>query len=1505
VNKLVVFFLLLSTISFAFIIDLPVENLNYKIEDLQGFQRINLEDGGVFDKPGAPEIPGFVFTFSLPVSNRIKEFRIINSEWEGIPGEFYLYPVQNMNIIGEPVTFVGPDSVIYNNDCYYPQSIIASFHSGNLRGYNIGQVLVFPFRYNPVIKRLEVLKRLRLEVKTGSSPSGIKPVRQTSISKSIFEKFVSKIVNAPGKGGSIFTPQSLIEENYDDLAPSELPSIWGPPVDLLIITNEQTLSAYENFARFKKLLGFNTTIRTMSWIRQNYTGFDDAERLRNFIRDAVEKWGVGFVILGNDVPEIPTRWVYVDYVMGNYPAHITTDLYFSDLDGNWNLDGDDRFGEVLDSIDLYPDVIVGRIPAHNPEDVLGYLNKIHSYIFEDVSPPNSLKPYYTKALFVSSMFWSQNDSYYIARNLLSPLLPVNFQRNFINEEPKQNFLNAVGDGYNLITFLAHGDVNLIRARTNPREFVSNFDIDSLRNNIYPFLVVITCYTGPFQEDCLGEHWVMNPCGGGIGYFGPSSSSAAYNHVDYIRSLFYTLFSSSLGSSTAQAKIPWIPYAQYDNWHRVFQYSLNLLGDPSLSMWKIKPHSIDSVIPDKDSINLGLDTLILNIYPQLDQFIVIFHKENELFVRDTGFSGVSITTIKAKSPGFLKYTVIHENFRPYIDSIYVKPGTPYPVYQHSRIVDSTGNNNGIPNPGEIVELYLGLINNGSQSADSVYLKITSPDTFINLLVDTASYNPIPPGMIGENRTPLKLGINRQTPDGHWFDLFIEIHCAGTIYDTCQFMVESPELCLFTQNYIQNGSLYKILPFIENQGHCSADSVYALISSYSDTVTVLDSIVYFNPVPPDGINPGLDTIRVLLNYPGNVAYRFSLYYHNIKVQEKRIILRLPQRIDSLWAFGNPNSITLNWIAVPGVLGYRIYRSTNPNGNFEFIKNPLRPIAYFEDYDVHQNVDYYYYICLVDSSMNQGLPSDTIRARTNPLVLQGWPRRVYGYLFSSPNFGDLDPDYPGLEITVCDRSGNLYLWHYDGTPAGSNPEGIIFQCSGEIWSSPAVGDVDNDGLLEICFGVRREGNNLYVLRRDGPNWVPLNGWPKSLPGGILGSPVLGDIDNDNDLEIFVITESGRLYAFHHDGTGVYSPDGLLKALYGWHAGSPAVGDINNDGNLEIVACGGSNSDSLFVWDHNGNYLQPFPISVAPKMHFSPVLGNVWGDADLEICFYTDSTDLVNLVDAGGHIIWQKYIPSLGDVEAYPVIANIVGNERPEVIVGNNQGSIFLSALDSLGNLILGFPTSIGYDFKLPIVADIDGDSSMDIVCGSADWNLYAFNNKAQLISGYPIHFGIRIEQSPAVYDIDEDGKLELMVGANDYKFWVFELDSRFYDWPKFRYDPYNSGWYKSHYWAGVKENIPRKNQSGLYFGISPNPFRNHLMIKFQIPEQRVGSSQYPVVSIKIYDVSGRIVKQFNHLTNYQSSVIWFGDDDSGRRLPSGVYFVHLESNGFKKTEKAILLR
>jgi hypothetical protein len=82
-----------------------------------------------------------------------------------------------------------------------------------------------------------------------------------------------------------------------------------------------------------------------------------------------------------------------------------------------------------------------------------------------------------------------------------------------------------------------------------------------------------------------------------------------------------------------------------------------------------------------------------------------------------------------------------------------------------------------------------------------------------------------------------------------------------------------------------------------------------------------------------------------------------------------------------------------------------------------------------------------------------------------------------------------------------------------------------------------------------------------------------------------------------------------------------------------------------------------------------------------------------------------------------------------------------------------------------------------------------------------------------------------------------------------------------------------------------------------VSPNPFRNKIGIKYSIGHRLDG------IEMKIYDATGRVVKEFNHLTNNQ--IFWNGTDDLNRNLPSGVYFLKFKAGDYNATEKLLLIR
>ncbi len=416
------FYALASVINY----DVPVQDVKYQITTVDGYTRIIAPGGFSYQKPGYPELPAVGFNYLLPQGYRLKTVRVIDSIWEIIPGSFYIYPKQKEHLIGEKCQFTEPIKTIYEADTFIPGQIILSAVSGNLRGYPIAQILINPFRYQAHSGSLYILKKLRISITTEPDGGSVFPERQSKVIQNAFVKFLEGIVvNRSALNELKLSP---VVEFTEDTPPDEFPSLSGPPVDLVIITDIGQFSAYERFAHYKKLSGYNTIVKTVSWIRQYYDGVDDAERLRRFIRDAVIKWGTGYILLGGDVDYVPTRWVWMGPIYNDWPMHITTDLYFSDLDGDWNFDGDERFGEVEDSLDLFPEVFVSRLPTHSSDQVIDYLHKVEIYM-SDI-----LHSYQTKALFFSSDLDFPNDAYNMALRL-SDHLPQYFNCAFLNKSP--------------------------------------------------------------------------------------------------------------------------------------------------------------------------------------------------------------------------------------------------------------------------------------------------------------------------------------------------------------------------------------------------------------------------------------------------------------------------------------------------------------------------------------------------------------------------------------------------------------------------------------------------------------------------------------------------------------------------------------------------------------------------------------------------------------------------------------------------------------------------------------------------------------------------------------------------------------------------------------------------------------------------------------------------------------------------------------------------------------
>jgi hypothetical protein len=152
--------------------------------------------------------------------------------------------------------------------------------------------------------------------------------------------------------------------------------------------------------------GRTVAVVTTSWVDSNYSGYDLAERIRNFLRDKYPsgEWGIEDVLLVGDYDDVPMRRCAQDLGYGQ-PE---TDFYYAELSlpdsQSWDSDGDHQWGENGDSVDFYAEVNVGRIPWSDPATVLSICQKSAAY--EQNSDPAFKK----NILLLGSYFWDDTDN---------------------------------------------------------------------------------------------------------------------------------------------------------------------------------------------------------------------------------------------------------------------------------------------------------------------------------------------------------------------------------------------------------------------------------------------------------------------------------------------------------------------------------------------------------------------------------------------------------------------------------------------------------------------------------------------------------------------------------------------------------------------------------------------------------------------------------------------------------------------------------------------------------------------------------------------------------------------------------------------------------------------------------------------------------------------------------------------------------------------------------------
>ena len=765
------------------------------------FNKIFLENEAHTYKKGYPELPkisrSIIIDNEKDVFVKLSEIQYVDLNISVIPSKGHI----ERNIDPDSIPFIFNN--IYQKNELYPTENVTISEPYIMRDFRAVTVNFFPFSYNNINKKLRVIYSAKIEI-----------INSEKKNKNIKIKKSQKINPA----FSYIYENQFLNYNFN---PSRYETIDERAGKMLIISYPDFMNSMQSFMEWKTKKGIPVEI-------YNVNDIGGAEEIKNFIKAEYDSDNqLTYVLLVGDSDEVPA--------------------YYDEGDS-------DAAYSLVEGLDSYPDIFIGRFSAENIDEVENQVEKVIFYE-RDLVDGDWLK----KGIGIASGSTTQGDNnetdfehIEIIRNKL-----LNFTYSEVDQIYESNGANAdmvseaINNGRSFINYCGHGT----QTSWTTTGF-SLYNIPNLQNeNQFPFIISVACVNGAFVgHTCFAESWLRaeNEDGnstGAIAFYGSTINQswdppmAAQDEI-----IDLLMGNSSNGSMTTLGGLCYNGSAKMmDKYNsdgiKMFKTWV-IFGDPSLQVRTTIPEDIS--IEYDPILFLGMDTM--EIITDSPNILISLNYDGEIYAsgytNESGSINLELDNLPEQDI-ILDLTASGFNKKTYTDEIPLIPNSgPYFVVR--ELIPQT--ENAILRFNSESFISLKLENIGTIKGENLLISLSENDNFIDIIDGNFETQTVLPSEEILFEDAFKILITDDIPDQHQIEFNISITDGNEVWeDSFVLEVEAPKLFidemiindengLYINNMLDSGESVTLNFPIKNIGHVNSLDFSVFLNSDDERISV---------------------------------------------------------------------------------------------------------------------------------------------------------------------------------------------------------------------------------------------------------------------------------------------------------------------------------------------------------------------------------------------------------------------------------------------------------------------------------------------------------------------------------------------------------------------------------------------------------------------------------------------------------------------------------------------